>query len=75
MESLMRRAADSINRSLARYDEKFPNRPQLDKLIFVALNEVVSALSIKDQAEASSAEIRKLEASLETYLKDIKDDR
>lgn len=75
MESLMRRAAERINESLAKYDEKFPRQSQLDKLIFVALNETAVSLSLRDQAAAVTRDIGELEALLGSYLKDIKDDR
>ncbi|MBQ9547630.1 MAG: cell division protein ZapA [Bacteroidales bacterium] len=74
-ESLMRRAAERINASLAKYDEKFPQLERVDKLIFVALNESVSALSLREQSEQSTAGLEALAASLDAYLNDIKTDR
>ena len=43
MEQLMRLGAESINRTLAVYDQRYPDKSLVDKLAFVTLREAVPA--------------------------------
>ena len=75
MESLMRFAAEDINKMLLRYDEKYPSRPLLEKVIFVLLTQTVSRLQSQKKFNDVSSENEKLLSELGAYLKDIENNR
>ena len=75
MESMMRFAAEDINKMLLRYDEKYPSRPLLEKVIFVLLTQTVSRLQSQQQFNDVSSENEKLLSELGAYLKDIENNR
>ena len=75
MESLMRFAAEDINKMLMRYDERYPNKPLLEKLIFVLLTQAVSRLQAQMKYNDVSNENDKLLGELSAYLKDIETNR
>ena len=75
MESLMRFAAEDINKMLMRYDERYPNKPLLEKVIFVLLTQAVSRLQAQMKYNDVSNENDKLLGELSAYLKDIEINR
>ncbi|MBQ1717797.1 MAG: cell division protein ZapA [Bacteroidales bacterium] len=75
MESMMRFAAEDINKMLLRYDEKYPSRPLLEKVIFVLLTQTVSRLQSQKKFNDVSSENEKLLSELGAYLKDIENNR
>ncbi|MBR4821842.1 MAG: cell division protein ZapA [Bacteroidales bacterium] len=75
MESLMRFAAEDINKMLMRYDERYPNKPLLEKVIFVLLTQAVSRLQAQMKYNDVSNENDKLLGELSAYLKDIETNR
>ena len=75
MESMMRFAAEDINKMLLRYDEKYPSRPLLEKVIFVLLTQTVSRLQSQKKFNDVSSENEKLLSELGAYLKDIANNR
>lgn len=74
MERMMRLAADAINQKLTAYDAKFPNKTLSDKLSFVALNEAVGRLSLQKRLSDADAEAKRLQESVESYIKNIEKD-
>ena len=72
-EKNMRLAAENINQMLSKYDERFPNRSTLDKLIFVTLNEAVGRLSTSQKYKDLKEEMDKLGSELESYLSTIEE--
>lgn len=70
-EKLMRFAAEDINKLMARYDEKFPDRPLVDKLAFVTLNQVMAKFSAQMQVRSYDAEVEALNTDIVNYLKNI----
>ena len=71
----MRFAAEDINKMLLRYDEKYPSRPLLEKVIFVLLTQTVSRLQSQKKFNDVSSENEKLLSELGAYLKDIENNR
>lgn len=71
MEQLMRLAADDINRMLAKYNEKFPDKSLEDKLAFVTLNETVSKISYQRKLASLCDEAKALKEDTDSYLKGI----
>ena len=68
MEHYMRCAASDINAMLSTYDKKFPDKPELDKLVFVALNQTVGKLNALHRLEVINSQETKLEKDLQGYL-------
>lgn len=68
MESVLRMAAESINKKLAMYSAKYPTVDLADKLVFVAMNEAVSALKSKKEFSLADQETKEIEKLLENYL-------
>ena len=68
MEHYMRCAASDINAMLDTYDKKFPDKPELDKLVFVALNQTVGNLNALFLLEVLNSQETKLEKDLQGYL-------
>ena len=50
------------------YDKKFPDKPELDKLVFVALNQTVGKLNALHRLEVLNSQETKLEKDLQGYL-------
>lgn len=71
MEQVMRLAAEDINKMLAKYDEKFPTYPLVDKLAFVTLNETVSKLNAQRKMTALAEEATALKADTDAYLAEL----
>jgi len=70
-ERLMRRAAEDINKMLARYDAKFMDRPLIDKLAFVTLNQTMYKYAAQQQLQALNEDIGALNTEIENYLKNV----
>ena len=68
MEHYMRCAASDINAMLDTSDKKFPDKPELDKLDFVALNQTVGKLNDLHRLEVLNSQETKLEKDLQGYL-------
>lgn len=71
MESLMRIAAEDINKMLSRYDEKYPDKELTEKLLFVTLTQAVSRLTAQSKLNAMTESLQKLSSDLSAYLNKI----
>lgn len=71
MEQAMRISAEHINETLAKYDQKYPDKPLEDKLIFVCLNETVGKILMQNKLSALSAEVTSLKDDTDAYLAGI----
>ena len=71
MEQLMRVAAEAINKRLAQYDAKFPDKEMIDKLIFVTLNETISRIAAQRKLAACEEGEKKLLDEMSSYLDSI----
>ena len=71
MEQLMRIAAEAINKRLAQYDAKFPDKEMLDKLVFVTLNETINRLAAQRKLAAREEGEKKLLDEMTGYLDKI----
>ncbi|MBQ0077442.1 MAG: cell division protein ZapA [Bacteroidales bacterium] len=69
MEQNMRRAADSINAALERYNALFPDQKLEMKLAAVALNSEMSKLQAQSRLYRGEQEAKALSLQLEDYLK------
>ena len=72
MERNLRLAADAINNMLSKSASRFPDKGQLEKLAFVALNQAVSRLKMQDRLAAASEEIGALTGETSAYLDRVK---
>ena len=70
-EELIRKAADSVNKKINAYANKFANRPMSDLVAFVALNESITAFAIQKKLDSVSAEAASLQEATDSYLKNI----
>ena len=71
MEQMMRLAAEAINKRLAQYDAKFPEKETLDKLVFVTLNETVNRIALQRKLAAREEGEKKLLDEISGYLDSI----
>ena len=69
-EELIRKAASVIERKVAAYTQRYPDKSLQDLLSFVCLNECVTALSLKARLEALTKEHTRLSEDLAAYLDD-----
>ena len=67
----MRIAADAINKRLAQYDAKFPDKDMLDKLVFVTLNETINRIAAQRKLTAREEGEKKLLDEMTSYLDSI----
>ena len=65
MEQLMRIAAETINKKIAAYDARFPERSLADKLSFV------SRLATQRKMEALADEAARLKKDTDDYLSQL----
>lgn len=72
MERNIRTAAEDISRMLLEIDAKFPDRSQTEKMAFVALNQAVSRLRMKDRLSEAAGEIDSLTNETAAYLDQVK---
>jgi len=75
MEQSMRYAAEDINKMLDRYSQKYPDKDQLEMLLFVTLTQTVYRFNAQAKLNALTTEQEKLANDLSDYLKSIKTDR
>jgi len=75
MEQSMRYAAEDINKMLARYTEKYPDKDFVEMLLFVTLTQAVSRISAQSKLNALSAEGDKLAKEISNYLDNIDSNR
>ena len=68
-EEMIRKAADSVNKKIAAYMNKFSGRNLTDILSFVALNETINSLTIQKSLDAVSQEAATLLEDTSSYLK------
>ena len=71
MEQAMRLAADAINKRLAQYDAKFPDKELTDKLVFVTLNEAINRITAQRKLQARDEAEQKLLDEMTSYLDSI----
>lgn len=71
MEQLMRIAADAINQKLQAYDSKFPGKDQMDKLVFVTLNEAIARISFQKKLAALEESEKNLLSETQAYIDSI----
>ncbi len=71
MEQLMRVAAEAINKKVAAYDVKFPDKTPADKLAFVALSETVGRLSYQKKLSSANEEAARMLRETSSYLDSI----
>ena len=71
MEQLMRVAAETINKKVAAYDVKFPDKTTADKLAFVALSETVARLSYQKKLSSVNDEVKRMFDQTSGYLDNI----
>lgn len=69
-EEVYRLAAEAINKRLAAYTQKNPDKTIMDLMSLVALNETVIRLDIQKDLEAAESERGQLERDLDRYLQD-----
>ena len=67
-ESLMRLAADSVNKLLDSYNQRFPRTSLEDKMVFVALNESMAKFAAQKAAYSYQSEQEKLERDISGYI-------
>ena len=70
-EEVIRKAADDINKMVAKYQEKFPDRGMIEILSFVALNTCMSNITLNRQIKNLNEEEMQLARELEGYLDNI----
>jgi cell division protein ZapA (FtsZ GTPase activity inhibitor) len=71
MEQIMRIAAEAINKRLGQYNEKFPDKELLDKLVFVTLNETINRIATQRKLAAREEGEKKLLDEMTSYLDSI----
>ena len=74
MEQMMRIAAEDVNRTLAKLNERYPDTPLEDKLVFVAIQEAVAKLHTAKKYESLNNDVSSLSSELATYLAEIEKD-
>ena len=70
-EEVIRKAADDINRKIALYQEKFPDKGIADILSFMALNVCMANIQLQNQMKEMVEGEAKLAKELEGYLDNI----
>ena len=70
-EEVYRLAAEAINKRLAAYTRKNPDKTIMDLMSLVALNETVYRIGLQKEEEAAENERGQLERDLDRYLQDI----
>ena len=70
-EEVIRKAADDINKMVAKYQEKFPDRGMIEILSFVALNTCMSNITLNRTLKSMKEEEEALAAQLGEYLDNI----
>lgn len=75
VESSMRIAAEDINKLMARYDERYPQKSFDEKLLFVTLTETVARVVAQRKVNAMADAEQKLSTGLKAYLAGIENNR
>ncbi|MBE6238335.1 MAG: cell division protein ZapA [Bacteroidales bacterium] len=70
-EEVIRKAADDINRKVALYQEKFPDKGILEILSFVTLNVCMANITLQKQMKTMEDEETALAKELDGYLDNI----
>ena len=70
-EEVIRKAADDINRKIALYQEKFPDKSLSDVLSFMALNVCIANITLQKQMKEMTEKEEMLAKELEGYLDNI----
>ena len=70
-EEVIRKAADDINRKIALYQEKFPDKSLADVLSFMALNVCMNSIVLQKQVKAMKDAEESLAGELGRYLDTI----
>ena len=74
-ESLMRLAAQEVNRQLEFYDHKFALTDSFDKLAFVALSTSMGKLKNYNMLSQLESEAEELSKTLEAYLQSVEEEK
>ncbi|MBR1570689.1 MAG: cell division protein ZapA [Bacteroidales bacterium] len=69
-EEVYRLAAEAINKRLAAYTRKNPDKTIMDLMSLVALNETVYRIGLQKELERNEKEKGELERDLDRYLQD-----
>ena len=70
-EEVIRKAADDINKMVAKYQDKFPGKGMIEILSFVALNTCMSNITLNRQIKDMTDGEAMLAKELEGYLENI----
>ena len=70
-EEVIRKAADDINRMVAKYQDRFPGKGMIEILSFVALNTCMSNITLNKQMKDVTEAEEMLAKELEGYLENI----
>ena len=70
-EEVIRKAADDINKMVAKYQDRFPGKGMIEILSFVALNTCMSNITLNRQIKNLNEEEMHLARELEGYLDNI----
>ena len=70
-EEVIRKAADNINKMVAKYQDRFPGKGMIEILSFVALNTCMSNITLNRQIKNLNEEEMQLARELEGYLDNI----
>ena len=70
-EEVIRKAADDINRMVAKYQDRFPGKGMIEILSFVALNTCMSNITLNKQLKDVTEAEEMLAKELEGYLENI----
>ncbi len=70
-EEIIRKAAEDVNRKIAQYQEKFPNKGLTEIISFMALNVCMSNILLQRQIKGMKDAEEVLANELERYLEDI----
>ena len=70
-EEVIRKAADDINKMVAKYQDKFPGKGMVEILSFVTLNTCMSNITLNRQLKELNEGEALLAKELEGYLENI----
>ena len=70
-EEVIRKAADELNKKIALYQEKFPNKGMTEIMSFMALNVCMNNIVLQQKMHDMKQEGDDLAKMLESYLENI----
>ena len=70
-EEVIRKAAEDINKMVAKYQDRFPGKGMIEILSFVALNTCMSNITLNKQMKDVTEAEEMLAKELEGYLENI----